>query len=316
MIERIKEKAEEVLDQLDVIIGWTQGYDPLHMTPYAVWGPEGLDRLVWNPLCVTNLSAYLYELRGMKVGLLVKGCDSRSVIQLINEGLINRKEIYLFGIPCEGTVDLRKVGQRADLRTVEGVTFEDGKMVLHGPTGSQAIIIREVVFDKCIGCPYPTPLLYDFLAGNPIPPLGNGEGLAQRVREVEGIPEGERLGYWKAELERCIRCYACRNACPLCVCRDFCAAESRDPHWISLRDGVKEKWLWQMLHVSHLAGRCTGCGECERACPMGIPILSLRAKANEIIKELFDYEAGVKEGERPPLLTYQVAEPKIEEPTW
>lgn len=316
MIERIRDKAEEVLDQLDLLIGWTMGYDPLHMTPFAVWELEDLDRLVWNPLCSTNLSVYLYELRGQKVGIMVKGCDSRSIVQLLNEGLIRRDDLFIFGIPCSGTVDLRKVSRKTDTSRVEEVSFEDRTMILQGPAGPTSIPLEEVLFDKCRGCPYPTPVLYDFLAADPIPPLGAGEGLAQRIREVEEIPEGERLRYWKKELERCIRCYACRNACPLCVCRDFCAAESRDPHWISLKDGVKEKWLWQMLHVTHLTGRCTGCGECERACPMGIPILSLRAKVNEVVRELFGYEAGVREGERPPLLTYQVIEPKIGEPKW
>ena len=43
----------------------------------------------------------------------------------------------------------------------------------------------------------------------------------------------ERKAYWEKELSRCIRCYACRNACPLCVCKESCIAETRDPHWIS-----------------------------------------------------------------------------------
>jgi len=38
--------------------------------------------------------------------------------------------------------------------------------------------------------------------------------------------------------------------------------------------------------------------------------------ANNVIKDLFDYEAGIKLGEKPPLLTYSVLEPKIEEEKW
>ncbi len=62
----------------------------------------------------------------------------------------------------------------------------------------------------------------------------------------------------------------CRNACPLCVCRDHCVAPSRIPEWVTQSDGVKDKLFFQVIHATHLAGRCTGCGECQRACPVGI----------------------------------------------
>jgi L-lactate utilization protein LutB len=117
-------------------------------------------------------------------------------------------------------------------------------------------------------------------------------------------------------MDRCIRCYACRNACPMCVCRDHCIADTRDPHWLSQETDVQQKWMFQLIHAMHLAGRCTECGECERACPMNIPILSLRQKLNREIKELFDYEAGVDPEGVPPLLTFKVEEANINERGW
>ncbi len=316
MIDRLREAVREKLQELDLVIGYGEGYDPLHATPVFIQKPEEVDRLIWNPLCVHNLATYLYELRGKRVGVVVKGCDSRSVLQLLNEGLIKREEIYIFGIPCDGVIDLRKVAQKVDIYRVKEVSWQKDAFTVKTDRGEVSLGLEEVLQDKCRGCPYPTPVIHDFLAKDPVKPKGEGEGLLEQVSELEELSPQERLAYWRKELERCIRCYACRNACPLCVCQDFCAAEARDPHWIPLRDGVKEKWMWQMLHVLHLAGRCTGCGECERACPMGIPLLRIRAKVNKELKELFDYEAGVKEGVRPPLLTYQVSEPKIEERQW
>jgi formate dehydrogenase subunit beta len=41
-----------------------------------------------------------------------------------------------------------------------------------------------------------------------------------------------------------------------------------------------------------MAGRCTGCGLCEEACPAEIPLRVLYSKVNEIVKEVFGYETG------------------------
>ena len=68
-----------------------------------------------------------------------------------------------------------------------------------------------------------------------------------------------------------------------------------------------------MIHALHLAGRCVECGECDRACPMGIPVNMLKKKINRDMKQLFDYEPGVKPDEKPPLYTFSVEEKKIEE---
>jgi Na+-translocating ferredoxin:NAD+ oxidoreductase RnfC subunit len=82
------------------------------------------------------------------------------------------------------------------------------------------------------------------------------------------------------------------------------------------QDTVQEKWFFQMIHALHLAGRCTECGECERACPVGIPLLLLKRKINKEIKELFDYQAGTKIDATPPLLAFKVEEENINERGW
>lgn len=124
----------------------------------------------------------------------------------------------------------------------------------------------------------------------------------------------ERMGFWKGQMERCIRCYACRNACPMCVCRDYCISDSRAPHWMSQSSSTKDKLFFQTIHALHLAGRCTGCAECQRACPVGIPIFALRQHIGRTISELFDgYKSGMNVNAVPPLLTYSPEEKNIHE---
>ncbi|NIU01015.1 MAG: coenzyme F420 hydrogenase, partial [Nitrosopumilaceae archaeon] len=51
------------------------------------------------------------------------------------------------------------------------------------------------------------------------------------VREFEEKTLSEKWEYWKKHFENCIRCYACREACPLCYCKT-CMADLLDPQWI------------------------------------------------------------------------------------
>ena len=54
----------------------------------------------------------------------------------------------------------------------------------------------------------------------------------------------------------------------------------------------------------HLAGRCAGCAECERVCPMDIPLNLLNRKMAKELKELYAYEAGFAVQEKGPLSSY------------
>jgi ferredoxin len=68
-----------------------------------------------------------------------------------------------------------------------------------------------------------------------------------------------------------------------------------------------------MIHGVHLAGRCTGCGECERVCPMEIPVAKIKKKIGMELKQLFDYIPGLNPDDIPPMYTFKVEEAKIEE---
>jgi len=62
-----------------------------------------------------------------------------------------------------------------------------------------------------------------------------------------------------------------------------------------------------------MVGRCIDCGECERVCPMGIPLRQLYKKVEKEVKQLFDYEAGMRVEDLPPLVTFRVDDLVIEE---
>jgi ferredoxin len=106
------------------------------------------------------------------------------------------------------------------------------------------------------------------------------------VRKIDAMTLSERWEFWTDELSRCFKCYACRSACPMCYCTK-CIVEVNRPQWIPPWAGTLSNMEWQINRVMHMAGRCSDCGSCGAACPMGIPIHLLSHRMTEWVKENF-----------------------------
>ena len=317
-IETLKERIRAEIPNLECVIGWQPGYDPLHHTPLFMRSPEDVERLVWGPLNVQNPASYLSAFRNRKVGVVVKGCDSRSVVELLQEDLLARDQVVVFGMPCSGVVDVDKVQQTlrrlgADPDRIDAVVAEGKTVTVTADGKSHSLAMADVAAAKCFQCRFPNAVLADSFSGDPISPAPAAGSPPMGSDGFDSLSLQERMAFWRYHMERCIRCHACRNVCPLCVCKDHCIAQSRDPHWISQEDTVTEKLLFQVVHAVHLAGRCTECGECERACPMGIPVAALKRSMNQVILDLFEYRAGTDPQAVPPLLTFKTEEEHIKE---
>jgi len=63
--------------------------------------------------------------------------------------------------------------------------------------------------------------------------------------------------------------------------------------------------MWQTIRSFHLAGRCIGCNECERVCPVDIPLSLLNRKLEKDVKELFAFQAGLDPEEQPHFATFK-----------
>jgi ferredoxin len=116
------------------------------------------------------------------------------------------------------------------------------------------------------------------------------------LNDVQAFDDKERLSRWMYEFQKCLKCYGCRNICPVCFCED-CSLEHDD--LVGTGKLPPEVPIFHLVRAVHMAGRCIDCGLCEDACPVDIPLRLLYRKVNDLFAELFDYAAGVSEGPSP-----------------
>jgi coenzyme F420-reducing hydrogenase delta subunit/ferredoxin len=266
--DAIRLKSRELLasNQVSCVIGYEVNKRG-RTRPVFVYTPEETDRLVWNPDCTNNLTNYLpIKLRPVKgkeppkqVAVVVKPCDSKAINVMVAENQYQRDQVHALGVACEGIRDA------------------DGNLQI-----------------RCTTCQEAVPIVYDTLiSGNTSSFIPRLSSYAQdEIGELQEAAPIERLEFWLSQFDRCIRCYACRQACPMCNC-PVCLYERDDSTFIGLGIGLNEKRTFHLGRAYHLAGRCVGCNECERACPMNIPIGLLNQKLAEEIEAAFDHRAGL-----------------------
>ena len=320
-LDELKACIKSKIKDLDVVIGWQQGYDAAHTVPLFMRTEEDVDRLVWGPFNVNNPATYVNEMIGKavpldkvkKIGVVVKGCDSRSIVEMLQEKLIDKDNIVLFALPCEGTFDMARIDRELGRYSkIDKVEYDEAGVTITADGTQHRFCITDYAQGKCYNCSMPLAKDADDIFGT-APEITGTPSTPPELAMLDAMTLEQRFSFWKGEMDRCLRCYACRNACPLCVCKDYCIAETREPHFISQEWNVREKIYFQYIHAMHLAGRCTLCGECQRACPVGIPILALRQQLVRIIGQLFDYKSGMDSTATPPLLCYKVEETNIKQ---
>ena len=244
----LRRAASELLnnDRVGVVVGYRAGSLPGRMAPVVVTTAADCQQLDWGPGAVNNLANYAKTAleKADKIALVVKTCDLGAVTGLIREGQIDRERVRLIGVQCPGV----------------------------RPEG-------EALADKCLSCsgaPHPICDLVVTVDGvrescaDPAEaPAETEDARDRQIAHLESLPADERWRFWQREFGRCLRCYACRAACPLCYCSS-CIADKHRPQWVSTSIDERGNGAWNVIRAFHLAGRCTGCDECARVCPADI----------------------------------------------
>lgn len=274
--KQIREIAAKLFaeNKIDVFVGYRlTGFDD-NLVPVLIKKPEEVTELVFNDKSVFNLTNYLKHehTRNKRVGLVVKGCDSRSLNLLLTESQVKREKLYVIGVSCDGVVD------------------EKGEKM-----------------QNCTECVVPEPVVYDELLGDHKEKPGYKVNVD--IDQLAAMDLVERRKYFEEVFENCIRCNACRHSCPLCYCAKCCI----DQETSTLYHGsntTSSAFHALMTWSLHLAGRCVDCRNCEKGCPMHLPLHLLHKWNERVIFENFqEHLAGVHEGDRGAFYKYSMQDP-------
>ena len=287
MEDKLRQKARELLSsgEVQVVIGYGWNRRKTRTTPVFITRPEDTDRLVFNPLCVNNLSVYLTrkypDIKAMgRPAVVAKGCDIKNIAVMVSEGQLKREDVYIIGVTCGGVVYRQELWQGE---------LKPGIMPV-----------------KCHNCDVRNPHIADVVIGEKTdfaPPEEPTGMVFDKIAEIDGMKPAERFAFWNEHFSRCIKCYACRQVCSLCYC-ERCITDKNMPQWIESSAHPRGNFAWNLIRAMHLTGRCTFCGECERACPVNIPLNIINQKMSLVVKDAFGYRAGYDPDERPPMIVF------------
>jgi len=306
-IEKIRAIARDLLEKgtVEKVLGFADGTIPMATSPIAITSKEDVDKLTFTSTCGLNLANYASKEKG-KIAVIAKGCDSRNLVTHIVENQVQRDNLYIIGVPCTGMVDKVKVAS-----AIEGEIsgFEEDGDTLKVTSSLQTLTVdkNDVLKDNCRYCTHRNPVLYDELASdlveeqeldNPFPD----------VDAIEALDPEAKWQHFQDLTQNCIRCYACRNACPLFYC-PTCFVDESGPQWVGKGQNKTDVDTFHFLRAFHCAGRCTDCGACVEACPMGINVRDFTRKLNKDALDMFGWEAGLDITKRPPLDAYSPEDP-------
>jgi len=311
VVNELREKAKKLLVEKDVelVIGWERGSRALAATPAFIDSPEDADRLIFDSTCANNPAVYFTKdsrrlvKDGKKIGVVVKGCDARSLALYVAEKQIKRENIVIIGVRCPGVIDTNKIAGLTGGREVLEYSEADGQVTVKGRGLDLTFDARDVLSTSCLACVYPDAKEYDVFIGEARDSEPNEEQ-NDAIDEFEKLSTEQRWEKMKEIYSRCIRCYACRNVCPSCYCNE-CFVDQNDPQWIGKTHEITDTMIFHIIRNLHVAGRCVECGACERACPMGLNLLLLNRKAAREVEERFGYVTGIDAGEKPVMADFK-----------
>ena len=236
--------------------------------PVFIRRAQDAGKLVWNTDCQANLTTYLKRKEIKRLG---------------------KAAVVVKGCDERGLVILEKESQvdRHTLRVIGMACDGMGQ-------------------PKCDACTVHQPRFADEIIGQAVatPPEAPHAGALDALMQLS---PAERMSWWAQEFERCVKCYACRQVCPLCYC-ERCIVDKNRPVAIDTSATPEGNFAWHITRAFHLAGRCVGCGECTRACPAGIPLGLLNLTLARAAAKHFGYQAGMDPKAEPLIGSYALTD--------
>ena len=291
---------------------------------------------------VRELAKEALERSGGRIAAVLRPCEVRAVIELAKLKQILTESLYLIGYDCPGVYDIPVYLDRIE-------EAGNADKVREGALEHFADAEAEGLRGACRVCTHFTAesadLSFAWIGGEDHPLLvrvlsEKGQQLAQALQSSADLREiGEVSGRndqvaavrqrrlkaqdeqqedLLSELQACIRCYNCREVCPICYCKECLLVPAKMGYSSEryLRRAEKkgqikmpvDTVLYHLTKMNHMSCSCVACGLCEQACPMDIPLGRIYSRVGRHVQALFDYVPGRSLEEELPVTTFKEEE--------
>ena len=233
IVDKIRQTARELLAQGEVeeVWGFARPTVPMGCRPFVARTPEEADKLWWDSFCVMNLANFVPRRSDKKFAVVAQGCVSRNlVVHHLENQLDLDEQVKVLGVPSIGMLDAEAIRRACGTVEISRVEEEGGKVLVAGPGFEKTFSRLEVMRDSCRRCRYHNPVVCDVWVQDKTADEPDKDK-DERIREIEALEPQERQALMERIFSPCIRCYACRNACPLCYC-ETCFVDESKPQWL------------------------------------------------------------------------------------
>ena len=264
------------------------------------------------------------------IAAVLKPCEVRAVVELVKLKQVDPTRVVLVSPDCPGTVELEDYARARDeaegalplrlacriCRRPVGGEGADVSLGTLGARRDELLLVARTdkgrTFCESVGAqaveapPARAEAVARALAA------GEAAYAAQEEASRERYAKG---GAFVPALSTCIKCMNCMNVCPVCYCREcLFYTDAFSPTAGSLADKAKRRGVlrvptetvqFHLTRMAHVMTACVMCGQCESACPTGIPLVEMYAGINKRIQDLFGYESGRSAAEAPPFTEFR-----------